>query len=129
MKQAKLRDITAYKEYDLSRLTMENGNKVSIGRGNSNIIDLAEERITSDVGAVSRHHLVIEYIPKKDIFVVRDTDSRNGSWFRSSEGEGDRFKKRVLEDGDHLYLGGRDKKGIYYFGPLIYEEVNEETTK
>jgi pimeloyl-ACP methyl ester carboxylesterase len=65
--------------------------RMTIGRADDNDISIKDE-------SVSRHHAAIER--KRNTFVIREVQSRNGIWLRKQ-----RVDEHTLEDGDVLSLG------------------------
>lgn len=84
-------------------MSLEETDMVQIGRGRIN-------QLIVDQTNVSRLHA--EVFRKGDLFILRDLNSKNGTWFK-----GKRVSELILQDGDVFHIGKSQivfKKG---FGP------------
>ncbi len=66
---------------------------ISVGRAENNTLPLRDMN-------VSRHHFSVELIPVQG-YVLQDQGSRNGTVVN-----GEQVKKRILQEGDQIYVGG-----------------------
>lgn len=110
--------VTPNREYDLDSLADKNADKISLGRGNGNVIELGDREKDR---SVSRSHALItrsRSVTGPDNFYIRDTHSTNGTRLR----RGENGYVRISPD-DPKYLIDRDELWFGFLGPVFYRQI------